>query len=299
MRLFISIALIWMMQMGSAAAELRAFTCEPEWAALLNELAGDKVVAHSATTAYQDPHHIEARPSLIAQLRRADLLICSGAELEQGWLPMLLRKSGNAKVQPGQMGHIETAEFVVLLDKSAVLDRSMGDVHAAGNPHFHLDARYFLPIAQGVSERLQQVDPANHNYYTERLMDFRSRWQQAIERWQQQAAPLAGQRMVVHHKDWRYLFAWLGMEEAATLEPKPGVAPSAAYLATLKKTLTEQPAALILYNSYQSDRAAKWLSQEMGIPMQQLPYSVGGAEGADDLFGLFDVLVGQLLKVTE
>ena len=296
MRTLIVALSIWFLGLGSAAAELRAFTCEPEWAALLNELAGDKVAAYSATTAYQDPHHIEARPSLIAKLRRADLLLCSGAELEQGWLPMLLRQAGNAKVRPGQIGYMEAAQFVVLIDKPERLDRSMGDVHAAGNPHFHLDPRRMLSIALKVSERLQQIDAVNADYYRQRHVDFSARWQQAIEGWQQQALPLKGKRMAVHHKDWRYLFDWLGIEEAATLEPKPGVAPSAAHLAKLKRVLQQQPASLIIYNSYQSDRAAKWLSRQSGIPMQQLPYSVGGAEDTDDLFGLFEVIIRRLLE---
>ena len=298
MRAWIITLFISLLTMGSAAAELRAFTCEPEWAALLTELAGDKVTAYSATTAYQDPHHIEARPSLIAKLRRADLLLCSGAELEQGWLPILLRQAGNAKVQPGQMGHIEAAQFVELIDKPQRLDRSMGDVHAAGNPHFHLDPRRLLAVAQGVSERLQQIDGKNAEYYRNRLDDFSHRWQQAMAGWQQRAAPLKGQRMVVHHKDWRYLFNWLGIEEAATLEPKPGIAPSAAHLAKLKRSLQQNPATLIIYNSYQSDRAAKWLSRQTKLPMQQLPYSVGGAKGADDLFGLFEVIINRLLEAS-
>lgn len=296
MRTLIIALSFWIAGIGSVAAELRAFTCEPEWAALLDELGGDRVAAYSATTAHQNPHRIEARPSLIAKLRRSDLLLCSGAELEVGWLPMLLRQAGNAEVQPGQIGHLEAAQFIELIDKPEKLDRSMGDVHASGNPHFHLDPQRLLQVAQKVSERLQQLDPSNADFYRSRLQDFSSRWQQAITGWQQRAEVLKGSRMVVHHKDWRYLFRWLGIEEAATLEPKPGIAPSAAHLARLKKQLQQNPASLVVYSSYQSDRAAKWLSGQADIPIRQLPYTVGGADGADDLFGLFDVIIDRLLQ---
>jgi len=293
----IMLLLMWLLPLSSSWAQLQLFACEPEWASLAEELAGDKVVAYSATTAYQDPHRIEARPSLIAKLRRADLLVCSGAELEQGWLPMLLRKAANSKVQPGQLGYLMAAEQVQRLDQPAVLDRSMGDVHASGNPHVHFDPRRIAQIAAVLSERLQQLDQANSDYYQQRYQGFSQRWQQSIEQWQQQAASLKGQRLVVHHKDWRYLFDWLGIEQAATLEPKPGIAPSAAHLASIKRLLADSPARAVIYNSYQTDRAAKWLSGQADMPAVQLPYSVGGSDKAVDLFSLFDDIIEKLLEV--
>jgi len=278
-----------------AMARLNVFACEPEWQALATELGGDRVTAYAATTAYQDPHHIEARPSLIARLRNADLLICSGAELEVGWLPMLQRQAANPKVLPGKPGYFEASAFVERLGIPDSIDRSMGDVHGAGNPHVHLDPRRVAQIADALSARLIEIDPASSDAYRQRHTDFRQRWQQAIDRWQQQAAPLKDKRVVVHHMDWLYLFDWLGIRTAGALEPKPGLPATAGHLANLKQRLTTAPAQLIVHTAYQSPRAATRLGQMTGIPVVELPYTVGGAEGTGDLFGLFEVTVARLL----
>jgi len=297
MKLLLYITLLWGLMLSNVWAELRVFACEPEWAALVDELGGERVQIYSATSAYQDPHHIEARPSLIAKLRRADLLICSGAGLEEAWLPMLLRRAGNGKVQMGQPGHIMASEHVALLDQPQRLDRAMGDVHAAGNPHIHFDPRRIATVAELLNQRLQRLDEGSSEYYQRRYEQFNGRWQQSITQWQLRAGPLHGARLVVHHKDWRYLFDWLGIEQAATLEPKPGIAPSAAHLASIKRLLVDNPATAVIYNSYQSDRAAKWLSGQADIPAVQLPYSVGGSDKAVDLFSLFDDIIEKLLEV--
>lgn len=278
-----------------ATAQLNIFACEPEWAALVEEVGGERVTTYSATTARQDPHRIEARPSLIAKVRRADLLVCSGAELEIGWLPMLQRQAGNKAVLSGQPGYFEAARAVERLEIPVELDRSMGDVHASGNPHVHLDPHRLLQIAGALSGHLAEIDPAGTDHYRQRLADFTSRWQQAIASWEAKAAPLRGTRMVVHHKDWVYLFDWLGIEIAGALEPKPGLPATAGHLANLKRALAEHPASMIVHTAYQSDRAARRLSQMSGIPVVELPYTVGGAEGANDLFGLFEVTLERLL----
>lgn len=184
-----------------AAAGLNVFACEPEWAALAGELGGEHVSVYSATSAQQDPHHIQARPSLIARVRRADLVVCSGAELEVGWLPMLLRQARNPAVLPGRPGHFEASSFVKRLEVPAELDRSEGDVHAAGNPHVHLDPHRLATIAAALATRMADLDPGNAPDYRRQHADFAARWQAAIARWEEQAAPLRGVRSVVHHKD--------------------------------------------------------------------------------------------------
>jgi zinc/manganese transport system substrate-binding protein len=281
-----------------ALAEIRVFACEPEWAALIEELAGDQANTYTATTAMQDVHHIQARPSLIARLRRADLLICAGAELESGWLPVLLRQAGNARVLPGQPGHFEAAMAVERLEIPTQLDRSQGDVHAGGSPHVHLDPHRVAAIAKALTERLKQVDPDNAAHYQQRAQDFDERWQKAIQTWEQQALPLKGLPVVTHHKAWVYLFDWLGMKEIATLEPKPGLPASAAHLAQLKQQLITQPATMVIRAAYQNDRASQWLNQHTGTPLVMLPYTVGGTEQAKDLFGLFDDTLDRLLAVS-
>jgi len=280
-------------------AALNIFACEPEWASLVDAIGGERVKSYSATTAFQDPHHIEARPSLIAKVRRADLLVCSGAELEIGWLPMLQRRAGNNNVLPGMPGYFEAAAMVERLDIPVEIDRTMGDVHASGNPHVHLDPRRIKIITKALLTRLVEIDPEGKDYYQLRFNDFSQRWQQAMSQWQYQARELKGVRVVVHHRDWVYLFDWLGIEIAAALEPKPGLPASAGHLAALKKDLASKPAAMIVHTTYQNPRAANRLSQMINIPVVELPYTVGGAEQAKDLFSLFDVTIKKLLEVLQ
>jgi zinc/manganese transport system substrate-binding protein len=278
----------------AAQATLNVLACEPEWAALTQELTGDKARITSATTAMQDPHRIEARPSLIARARAADLLVCTGAELEIGWLPLLQRESGNAKIQAGQPGWFEAAAFVTLIEKPAVLDRAMGDVHAAGNPHFHLDPRNLVKVADALARRLAELDPANAAHYAARHRDFSARMQAAVSRWEKEASGLRGVPVVVHHKNWSYLAQWLGLAVVADLEPKPGVDPSAAHLAQMLDKLKAQPAKMVLRAAYQSPRAAEWIAERGGMRAVELPYTVGGSPAARDLFALFDETLSRL-----
>jgi zinc/manganese transport system substrate-binding protein len=286
-------ALLWLAQ--PAAAELRVLACEPEWAALTQELGGDDVEVYTATTAFQDPHRIEARPSLIAQTRLANLLVCSGADLEIGWLPLLLRQSGNSQIQPGGPGYIEAASLVHRLEIPSRVDRSMGDIHPGGNPHVHLDPRRVLQIASVLSARMQELDTGQADEYRSRLGDFKARWTRAISRWQAQAKPLEGVPVVVQHRNFTYLFDWLEMEEVGELEPKPGIPPTATHLAELQNQLQTHPARMVIHAAYESDQASRWLSEHAGIPAVMLPYTVGGTPAADNLFGLFDDTIMRLL----
>jgi zinc/manganese transport system substrate-binding protein len=279
-----------------ARAQVQVFACEPEWAALATEIAGAKVEAFSATNALQDPHYIQARPSLIAGMRKADLLICSGAGLEAGWLPVLLGKGNNPKVQSGQPGNLMASQYVTRLEIPAVLDRAQGDLHAEGNPHIQTDPRNLALVANVLAQRLQQVDPANAQYYQQGLAAFQDKWGKAIERWQAEAAPLRGKAVVLHHKSWVYLDNWLGLNEVATLEAKPGVPPSAAHLEELLVQLKATPAALIIRAPYQDPQPSEWLTKQTGIPNAMLPGTVGGTPEAVDLYSLFDTTISTLLK---
>jgi zinc/manganese transport system substrate-binding protein len=278
-----------------AAAEVKVFACEPEWAALTQELGGDSVAVFTATTARQDPHHIEARPSLIARLRQADLLVCTGAELETGWLPVLLRQAGTARVQPGRPGYFEAASHVRMLEIPARLDRAEGDVHAAGNPHIQTDPRNIGVVAAALTQRLSEIDPAGASHYQARQRDFAQRWNAAIKRWERQAAPLRGVHIVVQHKGFPYLENWLGLRQIAALEPKPGLEPTSGHLAELLEKLRREPAQMILRAAYHDGRASEWLAERAGIPVVVLPFTVGGTDQAKDLFSLFDDTVQRLL----
>lgn len=279
----------------SAHAALNVFACEPEWAALTQELAGDKANVYSATNALQDPHRVEARPSLIAKARRANLVVCTGAELEVAWLPVVLRESGNAAVLPGSMAYFEAAQFVKMLEVPTRLDRGDGDVHAQGNPHIQTDARNFLPIAEALGRRLVQLDPGNAAYYQQRLLAFTQQWRAAIAKWEQQAAPLKGVALVVQHKGFPYLSGWLGLVEVTTLEPRPGMEPSAAHLAHVLDTLQQHPVRMVLRAAYQDARPSEWIAQRAHIAAVELPYTVGGSTQAKDLYGLFDDTLARLL----
>ena len=279
-----------------AQAAVNIFACEPEWAALTKEIGGDKVSVYQATTAQQDPHRIEARPSLIARMRSADLLVCNGAELEIAWLALLVRTSGNNKVQLGQPGYFLAADFVPRLEVPTTVDRAQGDIHPSGNPHVHLDPRNIARVAGALAERLSKIDRSNAGYYAGRLKEFDARWQEAIAEWEVRAAPLKGMKLVPYHKDQVYLIRWLGMTEEANVEPKPAVPPSAGHLTDLLTKLKEEPADAITRNPYQDPKAVEWLSERTKIPAVMLPYTVGGTAEAKDLFSLFDDTISRLLK---
>jgi zinc/manganese transport system substrate-binding protein len=284
---------------GASQAAINVLACEPEWEALANELGGDKVKASSATNAMQDPHRIEARPGLIARTRNADLLICTGLELEVGWLPVLIQQSGNAKIGAGQPGNFAAGSFVPRLDVPSKVDRSEGDVHASGNPHIQQNPHNIALVATALAKRLGEIDPANAAYYQARYKDFSGRWNTAMARWEQQAAPLRNVAVVEHHKNMEYLMGWLGMRQVGTLEAKPGVEPSAAHLNELLAQLQRQPAKMVLRAGYQDARASAWLAQHANIPAVVLPFTVGGDDQAKDLFGLFDSTVKRLLEAAK
>ncbi|MBT8087972.1 MAG: zinc ABC transporter substrate-binding protein [Gammaproteobacteria bacterium] len=282
----------------AAMAELRVFACEPEWAALAEEIGALHVETYSATTALQDPHYIQARPSLIAQVRRADLLICSGAELEIGWLPALLQKANNRAVMPGTDGYMEASGHVLRLDATGDVDRAGGDIHPFGNPHIQTDPRNIVAVGRALAGRLALLDPARAADYEAGFADFDRRWEAAIKQWELRAAPLRGKRGITHHKSWVYLERWLGIEEAANLEAIPGLPPTATHLSQLTARFGDGGADFIIRSPYQDARASKWLSERTGIPAIVLPLTVGGTEQAADLFSLFDDIIERLLAVS-
>jgi zinc/manganese transport system substrate-binding protein len=293
------IAFAVLLALGLAAAPaahaLGVFACEPEWGALAQELGGGDVSVFVATTARQDPHQVQARPALISRLRNADLAVCTGAELEIGWMPVLLRQATNAKVQPGSPGYFEATQQVQLLEKPTRLDRAEGDVHPAGNPHIQGDPRLMRIVAAALAKRMAEIDAAHAAAYAQRAKAFDDRLGQAIERWQQRAAPLKDANIVIYHKEWIYLANWLGLHEVGTIEPKPGVPPSGAYLAQLLDDIPKRHAQMVVYAAYQDPRAPEFVAEKSQLPAVMLPFTVGGTEGAKDLFGLYEDTVRRLL----
>jgi zinc/manganese transport system substrate-binding protein len=278
-----------------AQAALKVLATTPDWASLTTELGGDKVNVYTATSAFQDVHRVDAKPSLVARARSADMVVATGADLEIGWMPVLLQDSGNTRIQPGSPGYFEAAPLVHLLEVPSAVDRSMGDIHPLGNPHVTLNPHNIAIIAAALSARLAQVDPANAAFYQQRGADFQKRWTEATAKWEAAAAPLKGVGVVVIHRDQVYLCNWLGLKELAAIEPKPGVPPSAGYLAELVTKLGATPPKMILRNAYNDPKAADWLAERIHAPVVLLAYSVGGTPEAKDLFGLFDDTVNRLL----
>ena len=282
---------------GNAA--LKVFATLPEWGALAQEIGGDKVSVYTATTALQDPHRVEAKPSLIARARAADLVVATGAELEIGWLPVVLRECGNARIQPGEPGYFEAAQQVRLLEIPTRLDRAEGDVHPGGTPHIQLDPRNILAVGQVLTARMAQLDPGSAAAYQSGFKAFGDKWRAAMARWEKAAAPLKGVSIVVQHKAYPYLEQWLGLKEVAALEPKPGVEPSAAHLALVLERLKTQPAKMVMRSAYQQAAASEWIAERARIPVVVLPFTVGGTPAAKDLYGLFDDTIQRLLAALQ
>ncbi len=277
---------------STAQASVKVFACEPEWAALAEAVAGDLVSVSVATTALQDPHYIQARPSLIAKVRKADLVICSGAELEIGWLPVLLQKANNRKVMPGTTGYLEASSLVDRFDATADVDRAKGDIHPMGNPHVQTNPRNIALVAVGLAQRMKELDPDNAEVYQAGWADFSERWKVAIKNWEEKAEPLKGKRVITHHKSWVYFERWLGLVEVANLEAIPGLPPTAGHLSQLVSRFEHHDADFIIRAPYQDKRASSWLSERTSIPAVVLPLTVGGSDEAKDLFSLFDQLIG-------
>ena len=278
-----------------AHAALKILATTADWGALATGLGGGRGGVYVATSALQDVHRVEAKPSLVARARTAALVLATGAEIEVGWLPVLIQESGNRQIQPGTKGYFEAAAQVPLLEVPSRLDRSMGDIHPLGNPHVHLDPHNIAMVAKALTARLAELDAAGAQYYAQRGKDFDARWTQAIARWESRAAPLKGVPVVVIHRDQAYLCHWLGLIEVAAIEPKPGLPPTTSYLASLVTRLGASPPRMILRNAYNDSKAVTWLSERIHAPVVTLPYSVGGTPEARDLFGLFDDTLNRLL----
>ncbi len=276
-----------------ARADLSIFACEPEWGSLAKELAPGASI-FSATTAKQDPHQIQARPSLISKFSKANLAVCSGASLEVGWLPALQLKASNPRLKNNEPGMFFAAQQVETIGKHDHIDPTMGDVHPEGNPHLHLDPYRVLDIASQLSKRMINIDANNSEAYTANFDHFAHQWERNIQRWEHQANALQSMKVIAYHSSFNYLFKWLGIDMVGDLEPKPGLPPSSKHLASLLELTRKTNVDAIIYASYQDARGAQWLGEKANIPVIQLPFSV---EEHDTLESLFDAQINSLLNV--
>ncbi|MDR2507927.1 MAG: zinc ABC transporter substrate-binding protein [Candidatus Accumulibacter sp.] len=301
MRKCVEIALFMLMAALAPAAEgaVKVFATVPEWGALAREIGGERVEVFVATNGLQDPHRIQAKPSLIAKARSADIIVANGAELEIGWLPLVIQNSGNPRIQTGQTGYFEAARHVALLETPAIIDRSQGDVHPAGNPHVHGDPRNTLYVGEALSGRLARIDPENASAYREAYRKFAEKMRKAIAAWEKAALPLKNVPVLVQHKAFSYLESWLGLIENGALEPLPGIEPSSAHLSEIAARQAVNPARMVIYPSYQYDAPSRWISERAKIPVVMLPSTVGGTDESGDLFMFYEDTIRRLLKGLE
>lgn len=279
----------------SQTNELRVFACEPEWAALVRIIAPTAKV-FSATHAYQDPHEIEARPALISALRRASLAICTGAELEAGWLPMLQQRAGNARVMPGARGMMFVADGLTLIeDAHHHSERHVGHVHAAGNPHIHLDPRRYAAVAEQIAQRLAEIDPADSAGYEERFKRWHEAWQTRVRIWKARSSPLFGLAVVAEHSTFAYLFDWLELFQVADLEPVPGAPPTTNHLRRLESRALDDPPMAVIQALHQPAQPGRWLADRIKRPLLRLPSTVTPDGPTAQPEGLFEHLLVQLL----
>jgi zinc/manganese transport system substrate-binding protein len=279
-----------------AFADLNVFACEPHWSALLNEIGGAHVTVTTATGAYNNPHYIQARPSLISAMRRADLVVCNGGEMEVGWLPVLMQQGARESVQPGQPGYLDGSLDVHMLQVPESVDRAQGDIHPDGNPHYQTDPHNIAAVAAELVQRMASLDPSNAAEYQKRYADFKLRWDAATKKWEQEAAPLKGMKLIAYHDGWIYMSTWLGIDIVGFMEPKPGIPPSPSHLSELISLAKGQKVQGIISTPYEDPEAGDWLSQRTGAATAVIPDTVG-AEQDKDLYALFDNIIGTLLKL--
>ncbi|SFM33066.1 metal ABC transporter substrate-binding protein [Marinobacter zhejiangensis] len=289
--LFLTFALL--VVPSPATASLRVFACEPEWASLVRQLLPDAAIT-TATTVWQDPHYIEARPSLIAAMRNADLAVCTGASLEAGWLPTLISRAANRAIRPGQPGLFMAADQVSLHQPHNHVDRSLGDVHPEGDPHLHLDPDKLPQVATALADRLIAIAPEQGRDIQRRLIQWRVQWNLQRAQWRQTAQSLEGMTLVVQHSNFGYLLRWLGVASGPDLEPKPGLPPTAAHLNQLLQDPQLEQAQGILVSSYQDRQPAEWLATRTGLPVLVMPGTVTGAVPTETLAALIDHILTSL-----
>ena len=282
---------------GRAAATLNVVTTTEGLGALAREVGGDRVRVETLSRGIQDPHFVDPNPTLAVKLRNADLLVDVGLELEVGWLPPLVNQSRNPDIQVAGSRRLAASSAVVVLEvPTGPVDRSQGDIHPSGNPHFLSDPRRAEKVAAAIAAKLTQLDPAGAAYYAGRLAEFRKKLDAAISRWRAELAPLRGTTVVTHHNSLTYLLDFAGMGAAGYLEPKPGITPPPAHLADLVGIVRAGGVHAILLENYYDRKAADLVGRLTGAKVEVIPGDVGGSKDASDYFSYVDLLVRALVQ---
>ena len=295
--LLYSVALVaWMLcPLHGAEGEVRIVTTTPDLAAIAQAVGGDRSDVRSIAKGYQDPHYVEAKPSYMRILNRADLLIYTGLELEVGWLPLLIQGARNPQVVPGAAGHLEASGGVRILEvPSGQVDRSMGDIHPEGNPHYMLDPRNGLIVARTIAAKLKALSPGDAEVFERNLAKFQEDLNRKIADWEVRTAAFRGRKIVTYHKQWEYLTDWIGVEIADQVENKPGIPPGPRHIANLTARMKAEGIRVLLCSNCVDPKLAERVAERTGVRVLILPISVGGEPGIDTYADLFENIVSRL-----
>jgi len=281
--------------MVALLAVLHVVSSIPTLGSLAKEVGGARIEVESLGKGYQDPHFVEPKPSLMLVLNRADLLLHVGLELEIGWLPPLVLGSRNPKIQPGELGNLDCSRAIPVLDvPTTKLDRSMGDIHPQGNPHYWLPPANAKIIAREIAERLQQLDPDGRAEYEKNLAAFNKRVDAKTREWAPMTVKLKGVKVATYHKSWTYVSHWLGLQEVGYVEPKPGIPPDPQHLARLIAVMKQEGARLLLVENFYNKSVATLVAEKAGAKLLTLPTDVGATPEIKDWFSLVETLLKAL-----
>jgi zinc/manganese transport system substrate-binding protein len=275
-------------------ARLKVVCMYPYIGDLARTVGGDRVEVTVLAKGTEDPHFVVPKPSFLAKLRDADLLILNGADLEAGFGPILIRQSNNPKIQSPETGLLDLSRFIALREIPAVLSRAEGDVHPQGNPHFHLDPHHIPVLARAVAERLGALDPAGEAFYEGLRNAFLKRWAEKQAEWARRLAPLSAKRVIEYHKLFYYFFHRYGFRQIGSIEPKPGIPPTARHLEGLAETAKQSGLDFLVQDAYHEAKSSRYLSEKTGIPVTTLPHDVGAVPEATDLVALFETIVKRM-----
>jgi zinc/manganese transport system substrate-binding protein len=279
-----------------AFAQLNVMTATEDLASLAREVGGDKIKVESLARGYQDPHFVEAKPSFVLKLNKADLLIVVGRELEIGWLPVLITQSRNSKIQPGGPGYLDASLTAKILElPTAQVTRAMGDVHPLGNPHYWLDPENGRRIAKAILAKLSQMDAANAGYFAQREADFEKRLTEAQARWKAAMAPYVKTKVVTYHRSWANFADAFGLDVIGYVEPKPGIPPTPQHTLDVIQAMKAQNIKVIMVEPYFDTKTPNSIAAATGAKVLVMPPSVGGIPAASDYFKLFDTDVNMLV----
>lgn len=275
-------------------AQLRVAVSYPYIGALVNEIGADSLKVEVLAKGNWDPHFVVPRPSLISTLRRCDALIMNGAQLEIGWLPPLIRRASNPLVAPNAPSFLNLSQRVELIQKPKSTDRSQGDVHPEGNPHFHLDPNNIPLLARSIADFLSRIDPLKKESYQKNLLSFLAKWQGHLERWEKKMADKKGMKVIQYHENFAYFNRAYGLQSIATIEPLPGIPPSSRHTLSLISMIEKEKPSCILHDVYHSSKTAEYIKSKTGIKVIIMPHDIGALESVSSLAELFDYITEAL-----